>query len=796
VYSQSRSRDSPGGLFVTITRATLLFAAYTLVTVVLTHPIAWHLAEVPHDVGDPLLSAVVLWWNAHHLPLSQGWLNAPFFFPTTGAVTFSDHRLGESLIASPLQWIGLAPLVAGNVTLLATFPLSALAAHWLAFTLTGRHDAGTVAGLAYGFSPYRFGHIEHLELLAAFGMPVALGALHHYLEDRDRRWLALFTAALLLQALACSYYVLFFAVLLALWIVWFIRVDDIGVSVGAAIGLSAVVLCMTPIGYEYLSVHDHFGLARIYPDIVRLSADVTSIVTGPSASILWGWTSTLNGPERQLFPGAAVLVLVGAAVAAALRSTSSANSRSRAWRLALVAGVVLTVVSAASATLGPWQVGVLRIFRTPYKTFSLAFCALVFAVAASPPARDAFRRRSVLAFYAIAAAVMFLFALGPAPAFLRHQILYQPPYAWLMRLRIFQQGVRVPARFGMLVVLALSTAAALAFARFFRSGRRMTLAAAVIVCSAILADAWIGPVPTFAAPLPWPPQVSTAGVSSALELPLGETIHDVAAMYRTTLTNIPTVNGYSGYFPPHYEPLRLALEERDESALAVLAARGPLLVVVERAWPYARERLAWLRSLQHNDVAPPDSTAGAIPMTEREGLSRLPSAREVASNEAYVWFVVNQPVAPNQIACGAGLLPIVAARDWRREVDLGPITDHNAATFWSSGTSQRTGDALRLDLGHVVRPCSIRLSLGYHGGSYPRALQVTTSIDNDRWETTFDGKAGGMAVAAHLERPRDPVLEFDLQRKPARYVRLQVAMDQPDIAWLITEIAVTASNAE
>jgi len=431
-------------------------------------------------------------------------------------------------------------------------------------------------------------------------------------------------------------------------------------------------------------------------------------------------------------------------------------------------------------------------FRTPYKTFSLAFCALVFAVAASPWVRDAFRRRSVLAFYAIAAAVMFLFALGPAPAFLQHQILYQPPYAWLMRLRIFQQGVRVPARFGMLVILALSTAGGLAFARLFRSGRRTTLAAALIVCPAILADAWIGPVPTFPAPLPWPSEVTTVGIRSALELPLGETNHDVAAMYRTTLTNIPTVNGYSGYFPPHYEPLRLALEERDESALAVLAARGPLLVVVERAWPYARERLAWLRSLQPKDVAPADTAAAAIPTAGSVGLT----ANEIASNGAYVWFVVNLPFTPNHIACGSELLPVVAARDWRREIDIGPITDRNHATFWSSGKSQRAGDALWLDLGHVVRPCSIRLSLGYHGGSYPRALQVATSIDRDRWETTFEGKAGGMAVAAHLERPRDPVLEFDLQRKPARYVRLQLGMDQPDIAWLITEIAVTASNAE
>src|SRR5262249_54153825 len=155
----------------------------------------------------------------------------------------------------------------------------ALAAHWLAYTLTGRHDASTVAGLAYGFNPYRFAHIEHLELLAAFGMPIALVALHRFLRDRRPRWLALFAAALWLQALLCSYYVLFFIVLLALWILWFMRWRDARdvARLGAACAVAAAAVL--PIAWRYLAVHKTYGFVRGINDIIALSADVTSAVT-------------------------------------------------------------------------------------------------------------------------------------------------------------------------------------------------------------------------------------------------------------------------------------------------------------------------------------------------------------------------------------------------------------------------------------------------------------------------------------------------------------------------------------
>ena len=47
-------------------------AGYTALTLLLTYPLVLHLsATVPHDLGDPLLSTSLLWWNAHVLPLTE-----------------------------------------------------------------------------------------------------------------------------------------------------------------------------------------------------------------------------------------------------------------------------------------------------------------------------------------------------------------------------------------------------------------------------------------------------------------------------------------------------------------------------------------------------------------------------------------------------------------------------------------------------------------------------------------------------------------------------------------------------
>ena len=60
------------------------------------------------------------------------------------------------------------------------------------YTIARRHDCAFLAGLAFGFAPYRMAQFAHVQVLSAYWMPLALAGLHRYFQDRRRRWLVLF----------------------------------------------------------------------------------------------------------------------------------------------------------------------------------------------------------------------------------------------------------------------------------------------------------------------------------------------------------------------------------------------------------------------------------------------------------------------------------------------------------------------------------------------------------------------------------------------------------------------------
>lgn len=108
-------------------------AGYAALTLIFTWPLAAHLsALLPHDLGDPILNTWILWWNAHSVPLTARWWNARMFWPLDGALGLSEHLLGLSLVATPMQWLGADPVTAYNIVFLVSFPLCAIAAHALA----------------------------------------------------------------------------------------------------------------------------------------------------------------------------------------------------------------------------------------------------------------------------------------------------------------------------------------------------------------------------------------------------------------------------------------------------------------------------------------------------------------------------------------------------------------------------------------------------------------------------------------------------------------------------------------
>jgi hypothetical protein len=184
---------------------------YAAATAVMTYPQIERLGTtVSFDRGDPLFSTWRLSWVAHQLPRDPLRLfDANIFHPEPRTLAFSDSMLVPALMAAPLLWIGLPQLLVYNVIFLSAFALSGVTMFLLVRSLTRHVGAALFAGFVFAFLPYRFMHYAHLELQAAYWMPLCLWSLHKTIRGgrlRDGLLAGLFFA---LQTLSSWYYGIF-----------------------------------------------------------------------------------------------------------------------------------------------------------------------------------------------------------------------------------------------------------------------------------------------------------------------------------------------------------------------------------------------------------------------------------------------------------------------------------------------------------------------------------------------------------------------------------------------------------
>ena len=584
------------------------FALALALTLVSAWPLLIHLGSaLPSDLGDPILETWILWWNAYHVPLTGTWWNAPMFVPLAGTFAMSETLLGFVPLTTPLQWAGVSPIATHNIVFILSGPMAALAAYTLAMKITKREDASMIAALAFGFSPYRIAQMSHMQVLWSCWMPFALAALHQFIESPPgkarTRALITFGACWMMNGFTNGYFLVYFPVLVGLWLLWFARRWKDWVLVGTAAWVAS--LPIVPMLLGYAERQQALGLSRQISEIRQFSANLTSIfAASPRAWVSSHWTLP-PGPEGELYPGLAIMILIAVGVFAAIRRPSDVrwsnvqradleSQNVRRWTAARRTVIGLAVLAAGLAGavmltggsqvhLAPLSLSVHR----PSRLLTVAFWLAVGALATSPVMKRAWASRSPFAFYALAAAAMFFLALGPEPRAGATQILYKPPYAWLMYLPGFD-SVRVPARFGLLMILCLSQAGALAWLKMrpgliFSENRlpqtpaNKTLTASVfmrkrvpvsLMGAAILLEGWIVmPIAMLPAPLIVPERGRAPG-TLIMELPIEATFDaNTLSLLHALDHKQPLINGFSGYLPAHYHALGVALKDGDATAL-------------------------------------------------------------------------------------------------------------------------------------------------------------------------------------------------------------------------------------
>jgi hypothetical protein len=736
-------------------------AAYAALTAAMFFPVVLQLHGIPHDPGDPLLNTWILWWDATRMPFTAQWWNGPAFWPLQGSLAFSEHLVGLSVVTTPLIWMGAGPSTAYSIAFLLSWPLSALSAHALAHRLTGRHDAGFVAGLIFGFNPYRAAQTAHIQVLAAWWMPLALLALHDAIDSaaskRRRRAfaLAIFAVCWLLQALSNGYLLFYFSVLIALWLGWFATRRGARITGLVAVSLWTVAAAtVAPVLLKYRAVHSYWGLRRSYNEIVGYSGDVLSFFTAGELSGLWRFKPSV-GAEQELYPGIVALLIVIAWVVLAIRQAPARPKQRRIFWVFIGVGVAFGLAAAVTLAIGPWslQLGPLAITGARFrKPLSLAIVSLTVAMLLSRGMAQAFRSRSVLAFYVVATGVCWLMCLGPIGRFGGTVFLERPPYFWLVDLPGFN-ALRVPTRFAMVGALTLAIAAAVGFARFITPRARL-LAAAMLV--ALVADAWPRPIPVVGLPQPYrlPDAAKEAAV---VELPLGGVVGDVFAMVRGITHRRPVVNGYSGHAPPPYEVLRAALQEGDVSVVLALATTAPVCAVIDRS-----------------------SAADLVPAVVAAG------GQHVGSDGTFEFYLFREgPLLAAGMPPDPGMRLEVSASARRLDHRL---FDGRPDTVWVTRGPQRGKERFAIPLSAPARVSGVVMLLGDKIFDYPRTLVIETSIDGKTWEPAWEGPTAALAYKAVMDNPKVSRLTFTFPPRLAESIRLRQVGRSRSFFWSIAEL--------
>ncbi len=130
----------------------------------------------------------------------------------------SEHLFGQTLQILPVYWLTGNIILCYNLLFISTFALSAFGTYLLVRDLTGDKRAAFIAGLVYGFLPYRIASVPHVQVMSSQWMPFALYGINRFVTTGSTRALIGGTAALVMQNWSCGYYLLYFAPFVPLFV--------------------------------------------------------------------------------------------------------------------------------------------------------------------------------------------------------------------------------------------------------------------------------------------------------------------------------------------------------------------------------------------------------------------------------------------------------------------------------------------------------------------------------------------------------------------------------------------------
>ena len=382
-----------------------------------------------------------------------------------------------------------------------------------------------------------------------------------------------------------------------------------------------------------------------------------------------------------------------------------------------------------------------------------------------------------------------LLSLGPRPRAWGHDLPFLPFYGWLLDVMPLFHALRVPARFGMLVVLAFSILAAMGAARALAAaGRRTGMIAVAAILPIVVWEGWGGPLPSAPVRLriargdeaayAW---VAARPSGPLLDLPLssmGDGGFNIKAQYFVLEHRQPIVGGVSRIRPPLDDLLG-----------------GPASPLTDRALQSQVPRFLRALGVRYVLVRPAFFSDAAVASGLIRALQTSDVARQVQVFDDVLAFEIEPRAEPNPhepalVRSPATSLALNASRNADR-VSL--AIDDDPATRWLSGAPQSGREWIEVTFD---RPREIgRLDLVTSRRSlhdFPRGLEiVATGFSADAEpRVLYRGPVLEQYGRGFLHSPELPAISIDLPPFLSTRLRIRQTGRAAPWYWSIDELVV------
>ena len=542
---------------------------FIVLTVGFTWPAALHMRTASVDHGDPILNAWILGWDVHQIfnnPLKL--FEANIFYPYPHTLAYSEHLLASSLVAMPFILIWKNAILGLNVVFLFSFVFSGWGMYLLIRELSenvfspgsfpGHHAeiAGVVGGIIFAFCPFRFGHLCHLQLLTIQWFPFTFLYFHRFIRTNRFRDLFLFTLFFLLLCFSCLYYACYASIALFIAFLFFVRGRHVP-KILLFIFLSAAAIF--PVARIYSGIQKEMDFKRSTREVRLYSAKLRNYFAVPPNNVLYRKVLRRfsGGGEKELFPGAAAIIL-------------AVYGFIGIRRICCRGGACLHPGRLPWATTGGRPYAKRKFLTERFKTVPYKHAS---------PGR-------IKWFYFTFLIVFLLLSLGT------YFDLYRFLYSHLPGFK----GLRVPARFAIMVVFALSVFAGFGVLRI----KKWKTFFFILIPLLLVLEYWSGTLNFFQKEQEVPEVYKWLAEEDdntvIVELPIAPsvpTVHfEAYYMYSSTYHWKKMVNGYSGFFPPSYWDMNKTLQNfPSKKSIALLREMGVKYAIIhEEAFGWERWR--------------------------------------------------------------------------------------------------------------------------------------------------------------------------------------------------------------